>query len=94
MPHQAVSEHLELVLAAVADELVGHTEVEDALGGGQRLGLHAVLGYRTVEMLVDDSVAFRHLTVALPLVDGSADEAIFTKSVLQSLSRSRGKCHR
>ena len=87
MPYQTVANDLQLVLLTVANKLVGHTEVEDALGGSQCLGLHTVLGDSAVEVLVDDGVGLGHLPIALPLVDGSADETVFADGVLQALSR-------
>ena len=100
MPHQAVADDFQAMLLAVVDKLVGHAEVEDALGGRQHLALHAVLGHGTVEMLVEDGIGLRHLTVALPLVDGRADEAVLANGVLQALClggeygyRQQSGCH-
>ena len=88
-----MSQHLQLVLLAVTDELVGHAEVEDAFGGSQRLGLHAVLGYGAVEVLVDDGITLGHLAVTLPLVNGSTYEAVLANGVLQALLGHRCQRH-
>ena len=87
VPDETVADDLQVVLLAVAHELVGHAEVEDTLCGSQCLGLHAVLGHGTVEVLVHHRVGLGHLSIALPLVDGSADETVFTDGVLQPLCR-------
>ena len=86
MPHQAVADDLQVVLLAVVDKLVGHTEVEDALSGCEHLALHAVLRHGAIEMTVDDGICLWHLPIALPLVDGRTDEEIFAHGILQTLS--------
>ena len=85
MPDEAVAQHLQLVLLAVADELIGYAEVEDALGRSQRLRLHTVLGHGTVEVLVDDCIALRHLTVTLPLIHSRTNQAILAHGIFQTL---------
>ena len=82
MPYQAVADDLQLVLLAIADELVGHAEVEDAFSGSQGLGFHAVLSHSTIEVLVEYGIGLWHLSVTLPLVDGSTDETVLANSVL------------
>ena len=93
MPHKAVAQHFQLVLLAVADELVGHAEVEYALGRCQCLGLHAVLGHGTIKVFVHHRVSLRHLSVALPLINGRADEAVLAYGILQTLLGHRCQRH-
>ena len=85
MPYQTVADDLQVVLLAVADELVGRAEVEDTLGRSQRFRLHAVLGNGTVEVLVEYGIGLRNLSVALPLVNGSANQTVFANGILQAL---------
>ena len=85
MPHQTVTNHLQVVLFAIADKLIGYAEVEETFCRSQRLGLHTVLGDSTVEVLVHNSIGLRHLTVALPLVDGSTNQEVLTEGILQTL---------
>ena len=85
MPYQTVTNDFQVVLFAIADELVGHTEVEDTLGRSQRLGLHTILSHSTIKVLIDYCIGFRYLSVALPLVDSCTNQAVLPNSVLQSL---------
>ena len=85
VPYQAVAYDLQAVLLAVAHELVGHAEVEDALCRGQCLRLHAVLCHGAVEVPVGDGIGFRHLSVALPLVVSCAYKAVLAHGILQAL---------
>ena len=85
VPHQAVADNLQVVLLTVVDELVSCAEVENAFSRGQRFGFHAVLSDSTVEVLVDYDISLGHLSVALPLVDSSTDEAVLAHGVLQPL---------
>ena len=85
VPYETMANDLQPMLLTVAHELIGHTEVEDALGWSQRLGLHAVLGRGAVEVAVHHDVCLGHLTVALPLVDGCANEEMLAQRILQAL---------
>ena len=93
MPHQTVADNLQVMLLAVVDELVGHPEVEDAFCGCQHFAFHAVFCHGTVEMAVDDGIRLRHLTIALPLIDGSADEEVLAQRILQTLRLGRKDGH-
>ena len=92
MPHQTVAVYLQAQLAGIVDELVGYAEVEDALGRCQHFGLHAILGYHTIEMLAEHGIGRRNLSVALPLVDGGTDQTVFANGILQALSLNGAKC--
>ena len=84
--------HLQAQLTGIVDELVGHAEVEDALGRSQHFGFHAILSHHTIEMLAEHGVSRRNLSVALPLVDGGTDQTVFANGILQALSLSGAKC--
>ena len=90
MPYQTVAQHLQVVLIAVVDELVGATEVNDDLSGSQRLWLHTVLSDSTVKVLVDDGISLRNLSVALPLVNGCTNQTVFANSIFQPLGLYKG----
>ena len=85
MPYQTVAQHLQVVLIAVVDELVGHTEVKESFSRSQRFGLHAVLSHSTVEMFVQNGISLRNLSVALLLVDSSSYQTVFAYGVFQPL---------